>query len=125
MQPDPNKAVLSVVDYITLVHLGCTEEERKNAQEVRFSVDVYLDEKLLAERSDSLTDTICYTQICEKIQELVEGKEFNLVESLARQTIDFIKDQLNLPLLRVWVHKVSPPVNGLHGGVKYACSSWV
>ncbi|MEO0337376.1 MAG: dihydroneopterin aldolase [Pseudomonadota bacterium] len=124
MQPSENSTVLSVIDYATLVHLGCTADERKTAQKVNFSVDVFLNPQQTAEESDSLTDTVCYAQICEKIEELVKEKEFNLVESLARATIEVIKEQFGLSMLRVLVHKVSPPVAGLSGGVKYACSSW-
>lgn len=125
MQSDPSQPVLSIIDFVTYIHLGCSTDERSRAQEVKFSIDIYLPKSPKAEQSDSLSDAVCYAKVCEELREFVEGQEFQLVESLGRQSLDFIRDQFNLQSLKLCIHKVAPPFDGIQGGVKYVCASGV
>lgn len=125
MPADLATPTLSICDYSLLVHLGCTEEERRIPQEVRISVDIDFPETPRAEASDLLSDTICYAEICKCLEEFAKNREFQLVENLAGQCLNLIQQKFTIESIRLHVHKVAPPVPGILGGVKYTCSNRV
>lgn len=115
------ESTLSLKDYGLQVHLGCTADERANPQPVKVSVDVGFRERPLGEKSDQLSDSVCYAQICEELNATTEGKEFNLVEKLAMDFLTQLRGQFPGHLVRLSVHKLKPPIANLNGGVVYTC----
>lgn len=74
--------------------------------------------------TDCLDDTICYFQTVQRIQAYGLQKEFHLIEHLAYDIYTIIVEGLAgaetlLEKLTVTVHKVAPPIPGVHGGVSF------
>lgn len=106
------------------MHLGCSEAEKQNAQMVSFNIEFIFKATPLGTKTDNLDDTICYFKITNEIQSLCESKRFNLVEHLAyeayQKIIKFLgQNNHGITSLKVTIHKLAPPVPGVHGGVKF------
>lgn len=119
--PEPIKYhALTISDMSLQVKLGCSSEERSVLQEVRVSLDLHFFEQPPGTISDNLSDTICYAQICKSFENYCQKHEFSLVEKLARDLLLVSRELVHgRALISLRVHKVSPPVQGLIGGVVY------
>ncbi len=62
--------------------VGITEEERAAEQEVLVLVELRLDLREAGARDD-LARTIDYDAVCERISEVVRGRAFHLIETIA------------------------------------------
>jgi dihydroneopterin aldolase len=117
---------LQIRDLSLNVKLGCTAEERMQAQEVRASIEFRFISPPRGMKTDKLEDTICYAKVCQSIKDFIEGREFALVEKLASDLIcilrEFSKDTATVALT---VHKVLPPVENLLGGTVYRVGDFV
>jgi len=93
--------------------VSAAEKETGRVFEVDCELEIDLAE---AGHSDRLTDTIDYGQVYAVIKEMVEGKAYALIETLAGELATKILD--NFPAYRVTlsVRKMHPP---LAGQVKY------
>ncbi len=74
--------------------------------------------------TDLLQDTVCYLDLVETVTLYCQGKRFNLIEYLAKCVHEKVSDSLTscihqLQSITVTLHKISPPVPGVHGGVKW------
>jgi len=67
--------------------IGVFPEERREKQDVVINVEMHTDLRA-AGRSDDLNDTVDYKAIKKAILKLVEGSEFQLIESLAERIAD-------------------------------------
>ncbi len=118
---------LTVSDLRVCVHLGCSDEEKRNAQPV--SIDIILQFFALPTGAitDGLDDTICYYSIVELVKDSIQNLHFNLVERLGYYIHDIIskycKQTKNIELITVKVTKVAPPVAGICGGVSFTYSA--
>ncbi len=64
------------------IRIGCTEEERAFPQILIFDLVLSLKDGKSME-SDSLSDTIDYMAVIERIQGITAGKDFHLLEHLS------------------------------------------
>ena len=103
------------------VHLGCSQEEREEAQEVRVSVRLQFVRTPLASVTDRLEQTVCYAKVCEVLAEVGGGRSFCLIEKLAEDCLKALKQEFPQVHIQLDLHKVRPPVEGLLGGVSYCC----
>jgi dihydroneopterin aldolase len=110
---------LAIHSYVTKVSLGCSQEERSELQEVVFDITFPFKEPPPGETTDRLADTLCYAQVCELVEKTMENKSFQLVEHIAYKISD--KLQIHFPMrpFQLKVHKLSPPIERLNGGVTY------
>ncbi|KLT22021.1 dihydroneopterin aldolase [Wolbachia endosymbiont of Armadillidium vulgare str. wVulC] len=104
------------------VHLGCSAEEKFSPQLVSIDVGFTFKSPPLGLTTDQLKDTICYLEVVQNIQSLVQSKQFNLIEHLTHDIYRVINDLLMqkehiISSVRVTTHKTAPPVPGVHGGV--------
>ncbi|ACD83877.1 YpsA SLOG family protein [Candidatus Methylacidiphilum infernorum] len=78
--------------------IGATEEERRNKQQIRLSLDIYVDPSLIrkAWMTDNLADTLDYALIKERVEALASSKPRNLIETLAEEIAE---ELLRLPLV--------------------------
>ena len=88
---------------------------------VSFNIDINFKTPPIATKTDKLEDTVCYLQIVQSIKKLCHNKRFNLIESLAYDVYNTIILNHNTEA-KVTVHKLSPPVPGIHGGVMFTYS---
>ncbi|MCB0421978.1 MAG: dihydroneopterin aldolase [Bdellovibrionales bacterium] len=111
---------LTLQEFSLPVFIGCHEEEKKNPQEVRLKIEITSNSLLKAAETDKLQDTFCYAELLEKVRGFCTSRHFDLVEHLAWSCQKFIKESLQEPaLVLVRAHKVTPPVEGLNGGVVF------
>jgi len=86
--------------------------EAERALGGRYSVDVEMRADLRAAgRSDSLDDTVDYVRCFQLVREVVENRQYRLLEALAQAIADVLLEQRNVAGVRVRVSK-QPPVRG-------------
>lgn len=111
---------LEIRSLVLGVHLGCGAEERREPQDVSFSVAFRFHEAPLGCKTDELSDSICYADAAQVISETIAGREFKLIEFLATEIFDGLKKLSGgQALVRLEVHKLNPPVEHLRGGSVY------
>ncbi|MFT4314497.1 MAG: dihydroneopterin aldolase [Wolbachia pipientis] len=113
---------LLISDLRLWVHLGCSAEEKSSPQLVSIDIDFTFKSPPSGITTDQLKDTICYLEVVQNIQSLVQGKQFNLIEHLTHEIYRAINNLLLrkkhiISSVRVTTHKIAPPVPGVHGGV--------
>lgn len=113
---------LLISDLRLWVHLGCSAEEKSSPQLVSIDVDFTFKSPPSGLTTDQLKDTICYLEVVQNIQSLVQSKQFNLIEHLTHEIYRAINNLLLrkkhiISSVRVTTHKIAPPVPGVHGGV--------
>ncbi len=102
------------------VGIGCTEKERAAPQELRLSVVLELPGAPRGALTDNLDDTICYHKICDHLSELVQTRTYQLLEKLAYEAYNEIKRLVPEGVrVRITIHKVTPPIAHLTGGICY------
>ncbi|MBI4785835.1 MAG: dihydroneopterin aldolase [Chloroflexi bacterium] len=91
---------------------GVSDEERKIGG--RFVVDVELARDLArAGASDNLADTISYSEVYRAVREIVEGRSFHLVETLAETIAQTLLARFPADAVFVRVRKEPPPTAGI------------
>jgi len=116
----PEHHSLSLRDLSLQIHLGCSEQERARAQEVRVSIEFRFLNAPLGATSDKLQDTICYAEISQSLKDFCQNREFQLVEKLAADFYQMLRSHVDRTTkISLTVHKVAPPVEGLLGGTVY------
>ncbi|WP_395463073.1 dihydroneopterin aldolase [Wolbachia endosymbiont of Cantharis cryptica] len=113
---------LLIQDLRLWVHLGCSSEEKFHPQLVSINVDFTFKSPPLGLMTDRIEDTVCYLEVVQNIQSLVQSKQFNLIEYLTHDIYITINNLLMqkkhiISSIRVTTHKVAPPIPGVHGGV--------
>lgn len=90
---------------------GVNQEERELGQ--RFVVDLTVETDLSAPgRSDSLSDTINYSDVYRTVKAVVEGQTYNLLEAVAEAVAQRILASFPAVAVRARVTKPSPPIRG-------------
>ena len=115
-------SLLEIKSLVLPVYIGRTKEERDKAQDIAFHITIGFTQALKDEKTDKIENSVCYSRICEQIQQLISQKQFFLIEKLAFDTFTIVKKLLPAPnktRIRVCVQKVHPPVAHLKGGVSY------
>jgi dihydroneopterin aldolase len=87
---------------------GVTPEERMIGQTLAIEVRLEPAECRGAE-TDELEDTVNYGQVARIVREIVENREFKLLERLGTVICDAIWEQFDLRFLEVSVAKIAPP----------------
>ena len=115
-------SILEIKSFCLPVHIGNTQEEQEKPQNIQFDIKVGFMNPPSGEQNDILEDVICYNKICETIRSLTVNKKFSLIEKLAGDILKELKQYLPSEFrVQVCTQKLSPPVQGLKGGVSYTC----
>lgn len=108
------------------VHLGCLPDERKETQEVRWSIELRFPAAPKGCMTDEIGDTVSYADIADALRELCASGEFKLIERLAVEGYEKLRSVVKPPIeLYVELHKVRPPVDDLQGGSYYRCGDFI
>lgn len=83
-------------------HHGVTDEERERGQTFLYDLRLEVPEAAL---SDRLEDTVDYVAVAELVQEVSNGRRFNLLEALAGAVADALAERFAVGHLRVRVRK--------------------
>lgn len=116
-----NRSRLNINELSLFVHLGCFPKEKASLQEVRLSIEIEFPTEPHGETTDCLKDTLCYDEICKTIKDYIKGRQFNLIEKMARECLTVLHKKYPSVSIRITLYKKTPPVEGLKGGVKYSC----
>ncbi len=96
---------------------GCFEEENRLGQRFRVTMELSLDLKP-AGVADDLDASVNYGQVFEVCREVVEGKPYNLIETVAEQISTRILNQFErVQECKVTVIKPDPPIPGHYRSV--------
>lgn len=94
------------------IHLGHTAQEREQQQPIILNTIIKFHKLPLACETDQLTDSVCYKELSEAINEFCASKQFNLLENLGYQLYKFIKDKLPQNVsLWLSIAKITPIAN--------------
>lgn len=105
-------------DLELLVLLGWMEDERSQPQTVSLDIKIQFKEPPVACITDNLADTFCYEKLVNAIKSHVAAHEFRLVEHLAHEIYQFLKQQLKTAHISLRLNK-KPNIAGLAGGVSF------
>jgi len=98
-----------------LCNVGVTEEERKEKQKIIVDVELYFDMKDI---TDSIENTIDYSEVNKKIKELIEKKGYNLIETLAKEIADSVLKNFNTEKVHIIVKKLNAIPDAEYAGVE-------
>jgi len=91
---------------------GVYPEERKLGQRFNVNLCVYTDNKLDRQITE-LKDTVDYTQLYDVVKEVMEGKQFEILENGANDMIETIFADFPLVCrVKVSIEKPGVPING-------------
>uniref|UniRef100_A0A1D1XU60 7,8-dihydroneopterin aldolase n=1 Tax=Anthurium amnicola TaxID=1678845 RepID=A0A1D1XU60_9ARAE len=95
---------------------GVRPEENKLGQKFVVDVDAWLDLRKPGE-TDSLSDTVSYTDIYRIVKEIVEGPPQNLLESVAHRIANATLSKF--PQISAILVQVKKPNVAVHGTIDY------
>ncbi len=84
--------------------IGIYDWEREIRQTVRLDLEMAWDISK-AGKSDNIEDTLDYKSVSKRLIDFVEASEFGLIESLAEHCAKIIRDEFDVPWLRLKMSK--------------------
>jgi len=84
--------------------IGIYDWERKIKQLISIDVDMATDIQKAA-NSDNIDDTLSYKTVAKRLIEFIEASEYELVESLAEKICAIVREEFNVPWVRLTLHK--------------------
>lgn len=116
-----------IQDFEVAVHLGCSPEEQKYLQPVRFNFEIQFQGEVKAMQTDRISDAVDYTLLTALMKSEAQKKKYHLIEHLNHEVFAaLIKHLQSLSLkadLRLGVHKVRVPIESLKNGVLFTCEA--
>jgi len=88
---------------------GATAVERRSTRKFEVDVELQVDAGV-AERSDLLADTVDYSRVADAIVSIGTGEPHHLLESLARQMLDAVRERFpRVRRVEIELRKLNPP----------------
>lgn len=84
--------------------IGIYDWERKIRQTVRLDIEMATDIAKAA-KTDNIDDTLSYKSVAKRLIDFIEAAEYELVEALAEQICAIIRDEFDVPWVRLTLHK--------------------
>ncbi len=91
-------------DFNVQLVIGAYEWERNTPQTVRLDLEIGLPDNR-AGLTDHIQDAINYAEVAERIRLLVAQSQFHLIEALAEQIAQLVRQDFKAPWVRVSVTK--------------------
>ena len=98
-------------------HHGVWDEEREIGQRFEVDLELSLDVKKVAE-TDKLKDTVDLYAVFEKVEEIVVGSSYNLVETIAERIANKVLSDFEVFQIVVRVRKPRAPIRGIQDGIE-------
>ena len=89
---------------------GVLEEERRDGRNFFYDISLEVSDAAL---SDRLEDAVDYREVAACVQEISDGRQFQLIEALAGAVADAIAERFPVEHVRVRVRKPDPKPAGL------------
>ena len=80
---------LSIIDYELGVYIGVSEQEKKLIQKILISIEINFKNSPKAIITDSIYDTLCYHNICDKLK-LSNDKVYSTIEYLCNELYNLL-----------------------------------
>jgi dihydroneopterin aldolase len=90
-------------------HHGVFEHERRDGQDFVVDVTVWMD-LAPAAASDDLADTLHYGELAERTAEIVGGKPYDLIETVAAKVAEDVMTDARVQAVEVVLHKPRAPI---------------
>lgn len=119
-------SIMKINDYQVWVHLGCSAEEQAVVQPVLFSLEIVFNQKIQAEVSDRLADSIDYVSLIEIIKTAAQQKNYSMIEHLCFSVSEALRANLSgryAGSLITKIKKIRAPIKNLHHGVEWVCKT--
>ena len=100
---------ISIRDLKVPTHIGVTDAERAEVQNVLVDIDLAVDLSV-AGGSDELDDTVDYDRLTTEVAKLVRSSDAKLLEALAHSIASHVCTFNGVEAVTVEVAKESPPV---------------
>lgn len=97
-----DKIIISELSVETII--GTYDWERQLKQKIVLDIEIETDIHGVASEDD-LRKTIDYSTVAKKVVTFIGSSQFQLIETLAEKTASFIKNEFQVPLLRLRVTK--------------------
>lgn len=95
---------------------GVTDTERQQPQPLLVDL-IFRCPNQSAFQSDELSDTVDYGTITQRIQDIGEGRDFSLIETMAETICQTLLHEFPITRLKIWVRKIRPPLKRIEGSV--------
>jgi dihydroneopterin aldolase len=117
---------LRLQDYEVSVHLGCSEEEQKYLQPVRFTVEIEYEKEVQGAVTDKLEHATDYFAVSEIIKKIAKSKKFHLIEHLNheifKEILRHLREKMVSGKLTLSIHKIQVPIENLKNGAVFICT---
>ena len=100
--------IIRISDLEVFYHVGVTEAEQAKAQRLLLCLDLEHDFQAAVAR-DSLSETINYQAVCQRLLGLGEGRKWQLIETLAVDIATVVLEEFKPVAVRVEVKKFVIP----------------
>jgi FolB domain-containing protein len=97
---------ISIVDLGVFYHVGVPDEERARPQRLLLTIEMDLDFSAAAQ-ADSITGTIDYFAVSQRLLNFGDGRSWKLIERLAADIADLILSEFKPESVTVEVKKFS------------------
>ena len=84
--------------------IGIYDWERKIRQIISLDIEMATDISKAA-KSDNIDDTLSYKTVAKRLIDFVEQSEFELVEALAEKICAIIREEFEVPWVKLTLHK--------------------
>lgn len=84
--------------------IGIYDWERKIRQAISLDIDMATDISKAA-NTDNIDDTLSYKSVAKRLIEFIEESEYELVEALAEKICSIIREEFNVPWVRLTLNK--------------------
>lgn len=98
--------IIFINDFRLDILVGIYEWEQKVAQTVQFDLEIGMPRP--TEKIRDISDTIDYAKVVARIEETMRDKHIPLVETLAEQIAQLLREEFGSPWVKVSVTKLAP-----------------
>lgn len=94
--------ILQISSLSTMTHIGVYAWEQRILQQLLLDIRIPLD---VAACNNQLSRTIDYDQLCQRVTTFIESNTFTLIETVAENVAQLIKDEFQVKELTISVAK--------------------
>jgi len=85
--------------------IGIYDWERRIKQTVVLDLEMAADVRKAA-ATDDIEDTLDYKAVAKRVESFIKESEFQLVETMAERCAQIVRDEFNVPWLRLTLNKI-------------------